>query len=270
MLNQSPLPKHYQLSQLLRQQILNGEFPPGSKIPGEYQLCQQYQISRGTVRKAINTLIQEGLLRAEQGHGTYVVEQPWRSRYFLTLSQFNEEMVRHHRQPKTKLLERKIIPASSKVAERLQISLSSPVIYIARLRMANDTPILYERRYLAQQLCPALMDEDVENQSIHTLLIQKYQIPLVKTIHVLEAHGLSDYEAEILQAPVGSAALYVDRLTYTINSTGECPAVWYLAVYKGDEYTFRVEHVKEPLSQGIYPIDQKFQKGGVAKTYPQN
>jgi len=81
---------------------------------------------------------------------------------------------------------------------------------------------------------------------------------------------LSDYEAEILQAPVGSAALYVDRLTYTINSTGECPAVWYLAVYKGDEYTFRVEHVKEPLSQGIYPIDQKFQKGGVAKTYPQN
>lgn len=270
MLNKNPLPKHYQLSQLLRQKILNGEFPPGAKIPGENQLCQQYQISRGTVRKAINTLIQEGLLHAEQGHGTFVVEKPWRSRYFLTLSQFNEEMIRHHLRPRTTLLERKIIPATPEISDRLQIPLASPVIYIARLRMANETPILYERRYLAQHLCPALMEEDLENQSIHTLLIQKYQIPMVKTIHILEAHGLTEKEAELLHVDPGSPALYVDRLTYTLSSSGEIPAVWYRAVYKGDEYTFRVEHVTEPLFHSVLPAEKTFPKGGVTNNFQQN
>ncbi|MGB9669507.1 MAG: GntR family transcriptional regulator, partial [Anaerolineales bacterium] len=146
MLNNGPIPKHYQLSQLIRQQILEGTLAPGSKIPGENQLCQQYQLSRGTVRKAISTLVNEGLLRTEQGHGTYVVEQPWRSRYFLALNQFNEEMIRHQRQPKTILLERKLIAATKEISEHLQIPLKSAVIYIARLRLANETPILYEKR----------------------------------------------------------------------------------------------------------------------------
>ncbi len=248
----SPLPKHYQLSQLLRQQILSGELPPGIKILGENQLCQKYQLSRGTVRKALSTLINEGLIQAKQGYGTYVVDQPWTSRYFFTLNQFNEEMVRHHLQPKTILLERKLIQANLQISEKLQIAHSKPVIYIARLRIANATPVLYEQRYLAQQLCPALMDEDLENQSIHTLLVQKYQIPLVKTIHILEARGLSEKEAELLHAEPGSAAFYVDRLTYTLDSAGEHPAVWYLAVYKGDEYTFRVEHTSEPFPAGMH------------------
>lgn len=262
MLNQSPIPKHYQLSQLLRQLILKGDLPPGSKIPGENQLCQQYQLSRGTVRKAISTLINEGLLQAEQGHGTYVVQQPWRSRYFLSLSQFNEEMIRHQHQPKTILLEREIIPATPAISERLQIPIHNPVIYIARLRLADETPVLYERRYLAQALCPALMEEDLENQSIHALLIHKYQIPLVKTVHVLEARGLSAEEADLLHAKVGSAAFHVDRLTYTLTGKGEEPAVWYQALYRGDEYTFRVEHVDESHYFAASNLEFELSKGG--------
>jgi len=245
MLRPGPLPKHYQLSQILRQHIFEGKYPPGSKIPGEWQLSQEYGLSRGTVRRAINTLLHEGLLRTEQGQGTYVVEEPWRSRPFLCLSNFNEEISRQHQQPKTRLLECTILPASASIAHRLKVNKSEPLIYIARLRYVNDQPIVYERRYLAQKLCPGLIDEDLENQSIHQLLIQKYRLPMIRTIHTIEAHVLNDEEAILLEAHSGQTAFYIERLTYTILEGNEFPAVWYLAIYLGEEYTFRIQKMAE-------------------------
>lgn len=241
MLRPGPLPKHYQLSQILRQRILQGEYSPGSKIPGEWNLSQEYGVSRGTVRRAINTLLNEGLLRTEQGQGTFVVEEPWRTRPFLSLSNFNEEISRQHQQPKTTLLECAILPANASIAHRLKVNKNEPLIYIARLRYANDQPIVYERRYLAQKLCPGLMEEDLEHQSIHQLLIQKYRLPLIRTIHTIEAHVLNDDEASLLQTQPGETAFYIERLTYTLIEGNEYPAVWYLAIRLGEEYTFCIQ-----------------------------
>ncbi len=251
MLRPGPLPKHYQLSQILRQRILKGEYPPGSKIPGEWQLCQEYGLSRGTVRRAINTLLHEGLLRTEQGQGTYVVEEPWRSRPFLRLSNFNEEIARQHQQPKTTLLERRLLAANSALAHRLKVNKGEPIIYIARLRSINDQPIVYERRYLHQKLCPGLMEEDLVHQSIHQLLIHKYHLPLIRAIHTIEAHWLNEEEAALLKAHPGQSAFYIERLTYTLLEGHEYPAVWYLAIHLGKEYTFRIQQLAEEETQEI-------------------
>ena len=90
-LNAGPLPKHYQLTELLRQQILSGELKAGDRFPTEDSLCQRYRLSRGTVRRAINTLAQEGFLRREQGRGTFVIRsQPQPT--FFTLTSFDEDM----------------------------------------------------------------------------------------------------------------------------------------------------------------------------------
>jgi GntR family transcriptional regulator len=244
-LKSSPLPKHYQLTEILRRQIISGELPSNSQFPTEESLCKQYQVSRGTVRRAIDTLAHEGLLRREQGRGTFV--NPPRSRStFFTLTGFDEDMQQQHRRPSTRLLTAEIIPATPEVAGRLALPRREPVIYISRLRLADDQPVVYETRHLAQTLCPNLVDDDLENESIHWLLIHKYGLPMIRTVHTMEAHILTSEEAELLEVEPGAAAFFVDRLTYTVHDTEERPAVWYQALYRGDEYHFKAEFQATP------------------------
>lgn len=242
MLHLGPIPKYYQLGQILRQRILKGEYAAGTKIPSEWQLCEEFNVSRGTVRKAIDTLLHEGLLRTEQGQGTYVVEDLWRSRSFLLLSNFNEDVIRENQTPRTTVIEKQILGAPSRIAHRLSLVKGEEIFYIARLRWADNQPVVYEQRYLAKRLCPSLLDEDLENQSIHELLVMKYQLPLIRALHSIEAHVLSKHEAELLQTQAGKAAFYIERLTYTIIEGNETPAVLYRAIQLRDEYAFRIQY----------------------------
>lgn len=261
MLRPGPLPKHYQLSQILRQRILRGDFSPGEKIPSEWQLSQTFNVSRGTVRKAIDTLLHEGLLRTEQGQGTYVVEDPWHNRPFLFLSNFNEDMTRQNQTPRTTLIEKRIFSAPSSVLHRLSLAKGEEIIYISRLRWVNDFPKVYEQRYLAKRLCPNLIEEDLENQSIHELLVKKYRLPLVRAMLSIEAHVLNEEEATLLQTEAGKAAFYLERLTYTILEGKETPAVWYLAIHLGNEYAFRIQQVHNP-QDGDYSLAVISSNGG--------
>ncbi len=240
-LKSGPIPKHHQLTEILRRRIISGELKPNDQFPTEESLCQEYQVSRGTVRQAISTLVHEGLIRREQGRGTFVVPPRSRSTFF-TLTSFDADMRQQHRQPSTNLLTVELLPATPEAAERLALTSGEPIIHIARLRLANNEPVAYECRHLAQSLCPQLVNDDLEHESINWLLIQKYHLPLIRATHTMEARILSPTEAELLQAEPGTAAFYVDRLTYTVHDDrGERPAVWYQALYRGDEYHFKAE-----------------------------
>lgn len=238
-LKTGPLSKYYQLTQILRKRIQSGELKPGDQIPVEDALCREYGVSRGTVRQAISRLVQQGLVSRHQGRGTFV-NAPRLGPAFFTLTSFDEEMREQHRRPSTQLLALEVTPAISTIAERLELTVGEPVIHIVRLRLADDQPVVHETRYLAQALCPDLVNDDLEAESVHSLLIHKYSIPLVRTIHTVEARTLSPEETRLLQVEPGTAAFFVDRLTYTTSDKGDCPAVLYQAIYRGDDYQFKV------------------------------
>lgn len=231
------VPRYYRLKQILEGRMVSGEFAPGDRFPTDEELTQAYDLSRGTVRRAVDMLVEEGRLRREQGRGTFVTT-PQLSPVFFRLGDFSEEMRHRGRQPGTRLLQRRIFPASDEIADRLQLCSGEDVIEIARLRLADGRPMAYEIRYLAHNLCPGLLDEDLEAQSIHSLLIDKYNIPLTRAVHTIEARALSPQEAALLQVPPGSAGFAVDRLTYTLNNR---PVTWYRIIYRGDEYTVTAE-----------------------------
>ena len=197
-LKAGPLPKHYQLTKILRDEILSEKFEPNDRFPTEEMLCQQYGVSRGTVRRAVSTLTQEGLLRREQGRGTFV-NRAYPQSAFFALTGFAEDMRRQHRQPGTRPLSAGVIPAPLAVAERLAVSTGEPTLRIVRLRLADDRPVVHETRHLAQELCPQPITEDLENESIHWLLTQKYRLPLIRTTHTMEARILSSEEAGYLR-----------------------------------------------------------------------
>jgi GntR family transcriptional regulator len=236
-LQPGPVPRYHQLKEILEKRIQSGEFQPGDQFPTEEDLCQEYGLSRGTVRRAINILADEGRLRREQGRGTFVTQSSL-SPVFFRLADFAEDMQRRGLVPSTRVLRLRLMPASEEIAGRLQIPVGEEVIESTRLRLANGRPMAYEVRYLAHKLCPQLMVDDLERESVHSLLIDKYNIPLIRACHTIEARVLSEEEARLLEVEPGSAGFFVDRVTHT---THDRPVTWYRTLYRGDEYRFTAE-----------------------------
>jgi GntR family transcriptional regulator len=231
------IPRYYQLKEILESRIESGEFQIGTKFPTDEELCAEYQLSRGTVRRALDMLVENGKLRREQGRGTFV-NSPVLSPVYFRLANFEEEMKSRGWKPSTKLLNLRKFPATGEIAKHLQIHAGDDVIEISRLRLADGRPMAYETRYLSYKICPQLLEEDLENQPIHTLLIDKYNIPLLRAWYTIEARVLSPKEAELLQLEPGSASFAVERVTYTTNDR---PVTWYRTLYRGDAYHFTAE-----------------------------
>ena len=238
-----PVPRYYRLVEILKKRLQSGEFQPGDQFPTEERLCHEHSLSRGTVRRALMILVDEGWLRREQGRGTFVADS-LRPPVFFRLADFSEDMQERGLEPSTKVLKLHVIPASQEIADRLQIAKGAEVIESARLRLADGRPMAYETRYLAYQLCPQLLIEDLAHESIHSLLIDKYNIPLVRACHTVEARVLSGEEARLLDVEPGSAGFFVDRVTFTVRDQ---PVTWYRTLYRGDEYRFTAEFQRPML-----------------------
>ena len=235
-----PLPKYYQLAQILSEKIASGKLKPDEQLPTEEELCQTYQMSRGTVREAIRLLADEGLIWRGRGQGTFV-KTPAQSTALFSLTPFNEMMRRQNRVPRTEVLVKTAVIPPPSIAQKLELTPDAHTIHIVCLRLADNQPVLHETRYLAQSLCPTLLDEDLENNSIHALLVNKHQIPMVKMSHTVEAGQLSSEQADLLQVKPGTNAFFIERLTTTEKDGVRFPAVWYTGIYLENHYDIRAQ-----------------------------
>ncbi|MDX1414252.1 MAG: GntR family transcriptional regulator [Candidatus Promineifilaceae bacterium] len=230
-----PVPKYFQLAQILSEQISSGALQPGDQLPTEEELGASYDLSRGTVREAIRLLENDGLVRRERGRGTFVAAVT-RSSSLFSLMPFDEAMRRQNRSPSTRLLTAELLPATAELAQRLALEEGETVIHTVRLRLADEQPVVYEERYLAQELCPQLLAEDLVNSSIHQLIVFKYDVPLVKMTYTVEVGVLPAAEAKILQASPGDEAFFVERLTYSERDGARFPAVWFKGIYRESDF----------------------------------
>src|SRR5919205_4653418 len=115
-----PLPRYYQLKEIIREGIRSGAWPPGSLIPSERELCERYGISRMTARQSITELVNEGLLYREQGRGTFV-GRPKIAQKLLRLTGFTEDMKAREQRPGARVLAAEMWPADAATAERLRV-----------------------------------------------------------------------------------------------------------------------------------------------------
>ncbi len=226
----SPLPKYQQLSDILRQKIVSGTFIAGSRLPTEFSLCEEYQVSRGTVRKAYDILDKDGLIRREQGSGIFVAEPSPKPNQFNLIE---------NRNFKTETLTKELIKSNDMLSEKLSVPIDTSVIHLIQLQHDNGQASIYEERYLAEHLCPDLMNDDLEKESIHTLLIEKYSLSLVKLSHTIVIRKIYPDTAQLLGVKNGEQGFFVDRLSYTKSDEGIIPAVWYQAIYRQDDFHFQ-------------------------------
>ena len=209
---------------------------PNSMIPSEIQLAKELGVSRMTVNKTLNELVREGYLFRQQGKGTYVAER--RLDYgFFRITSFHRDMKERGLIPGTNVLRNEVILAPREAKEALQLHNQEKVILVMRLRFADGKPLMLERRYLNLSLCRPILNEALDKESIHDLLVRKYNLPLTRVRQYLEAVALRADEARLLKVKVNSPALLLHRITFT----KEQPVTLVRYLYRGDRYRFHAE-----------------------------
>jgi GntR family transcriptional regulator len=232
-----PLPKYFQLKELIRERIAAGEWQPGEMIPSERELSEQYGISRMTARQALQELAMEGLLRREQGKGTFVAE-PKIEHGLTRLTGFTEDMEVRGLKPGAKVLRLERVEPPLLALQALQITPDKPVILLERLRLAGEEPIAVETCYLHFNGVEQLLSENFENNSLYRILSEKYRITPARAVQKIGADLCTPREQVLLQLLEGSPVLRNKRITY---DAWDHPFEYTESAYRADRYVFQAE-----------------------------
>lgn len=231
------IPKYYQLASILRRKIEAGEWPPRTPIPSERLLEVQYNVSRTTIRQAIDYLERQGYIYREQGRGTFVSPQKLQ-KGIQELTSFSEDMLRRGMQPGQVIrrIERLIPP--SNVQQRLELAPGADVLCLERLRLGDDIPIGLQTSYLAlapnQEITRAELEEA---GSLYRILQEKYNILPSEADETLEVTLATPEEAALLQIPPDAPLLLNERLMYNQNRQ---PVEFVKILYRGDRYRYLI------------------------------
>lgn len=248
----SPVPYYYQLEEFLKEQIENGAWKPGQKIPSEAELCETFDVSRTVVRQALNELVHEGVLYRRRGKGTFVAEPKIRESLVQHLTGFYEDMVALGLNPSTKVLAQKVVSAPPKIADALGLEEGEPVVMIDRLRFVDGEPIVLVITYVPEKLCPELINEDLSTQSLYAILEQKYGLELVYGHRTLEAVAASEEEAKLLEIEEGDPIVLLRSISYLKDGR---PVEYFKAKHRGDRSRFEVELVRPGKAEELSPED---------------
>jgi GntR family transcriptional regulator len=232
------IPKYFQLANILRGKIQNGEYAPQDAIPSERQLEMQYNLSRPTIRQAVDLLERQGYLYRVHGKGTFV-SPPKLQKGMLELTSFSEDMRNRGLEPGQRILEFGYVTPSSKIAQKLELNDSdAKILRIRRLRLGNKEPIGLQDSYLALEPDQTIARTEIEKQgSIYTILQDKFGIFPTAADETLEVTLATPEEAELLQIPVGSPLLLNERILWSQDRK----AVEFVSIlYRGDRYKYFV------------------------------
>jgi GntR family transcriptional regulator len=232
--NEGPLPRYYQLKEILREQIRDGLWGPGTPIPSERELCAQYGLSRMTARQAVVDLVRDGLLYRVQGKGTFVA-RPRMTQQLRVLTGFSQDMTGRGRRPGAQVLDQRMIPAETEVAHRLRVPVGRAIFYLRRLRLADGEPLALETAHLNFLGCDALLTADLASASLYLLLRERFGLILAEADQEIEAGLATPADARLLQISPGSAVLRMRRVTF---ASGGQVIEYAESVYRGDKYTF--------------------------------
>jgi GntR family transcriptional regulator len=233
-----PIPLHYQLREILKGEINSGRWRVGAQLPSERELCEKFDLSRTTVREAIDALVNDGLLRRERGRGTFVAEPKILEGLLQTPTGFTDSMHQQGYNVVTKVLSMEIGAPPPSVIRELRLDPDEKVTIIERLRFVLDEPILLVTSYVPVKLAPDLINEDLSTNSLYQLLIKKYNLTPYRAKRYMESVAAIDLEARHLQIRTGAPLMLIESTAYLQDGT---PLEYFKARHRGDRTRFLVE-----------------------------
>ena len=209
------LPLYKQIKSLLVQRLQQGEWKPGEPIPSELELAARFQVSQGTIRKAVDELAAENLLVRRQGKGTYVAtHQEPRAQYrFLCLVPDEGEPVPTH----SAFLACRRTKAPADVAQQLALRGGEAVIYVRRLLTVGEAPLVLDDIWLPASLFRGLTPERLAEYRgpLYGLFEAEFGTRMISADERIRAVAAADDVAALLAVTPGAPLLLVDRVSYT-------------------------------------------------------
>ena len=236
-------PKYYILKKVLEEKIENEEFPADEPIPSERELMEMYQVSRITVRKAVDELVNEGYLHKIQGKGTYVKTDE-RSSNLFAITSCTEDVVRMGMKPTKKVMVAELVYANAKRAKALEITQEERVFMLGRILFADQEPLNYTVTFLPEKLFPGIDRHSFDRESLYQVLQEEYGVRLTKARRTMEAILARDEVAEYLDIEEGSPIILFRCVTYGIVNGKEIPVENFKCYYRTDKFKFYIDQVR--------------------------
>jgi DNA-binding GntR family transcriptional regulator len=225
-------PAYAQLVRILLGQIAAGVYRPGDRLPSEARLCERYGVSPMTVRRVINILADQGVVIAEQGRGTFVKPLELGTATFdlNTLQRLFREG-----QPTVKLLEAHITSANERTASKLAIEVEERTVFIRRLILQSENPILLHREHVIYDPTRPLIEAEMEVTALRGLFNGGGGSDLKWGDLTVEATVLTEEEAALLRSEAGAPAFRLEHIFYDFDDQ---PVSWGWFICSGDRLCF--------------------------------
>ncbi|WP_319468918.1 GntR family transcriptional regulator [uncultured Trichococcus sp.] len=212
------------------------------KMLSEREICLKYDVSRTTVRAALNELEEMGYIFKRHGKGTFV-SGLWKEMQNLSEAySFTEQMKQLGKTPHSQVISLEYIVANQDLAKNVGIQEGEHVYKMKRLRSADGMPMMYETTFIPAYLFPDLTISKLESMPLYELYPQVYNQDIKYADEEFYASVLQAKESEQLGLPAGSACLRIRRTTYS----QENKIVEYtLSVARGDQFVYKIRHSKK-------------------------
>lgn len=233
---QDGIPLHKQISDWLREQIRNSSLKVNEKLPSENELSDTFDVSRVTVRRALQTLENEQLIYRCQGLGSFVSDHRTHQS-FAQLKDFNEELAGSGLQASSKMISLGQEKVSEEIASYLNVNEGGIVVKLERIRLGNGQPIAYDITWLPVFYGQLIEGFDLEETTIFKVLENEFEIPVEKGCYRLEATLADATLASHLEVEEHTPLLLINRISYTI---GDKPIYFQKRFYRNDKIVFEV------------------------------
>ncbi|EKN65259.1 transcriptional regulator [Neobacillus bataviensis LMG 21833] len=234
----SVIPLYHQLMERLKASIEKGKWAPGDKILSENQLMDQFGVSRNTAKKAIEELVQEGILYRIQGKGTFVAK-PKLQQSLNSFYSFSRVLKEKGLNPKDIILKIEEMKPTEMIREALQLGEEEQVIEMKRLRCANNEPYILESSFIPKHVVsdPEQL-KHVGEISLYDLFSQQFNIVVSRAKEAFEPVLIRAEESELLQTEEGKPALLLERTAYDVSGM---PVEFCISIVRGDRCRFYTE-----------------------------
>ncbi|MGD1818856.1 MAG: GntR family transcriptional regulator [Pleomorphochaeta sp.] len=235
---ESAEPLYIQLFEKLQKEILNNSLTTGKKLPTEQTLSKQFNVSRVTVRKALEELEQNGLIIKVQGKGTFINSPKITKRLNNKAIGFSEMIRNQGMEPKAKTIRSELIKPDNEDIKIFGLKKNEKIYNLDRLRMANSIPVSYEISRFSPKYS-FLKDENLNGKvSLFSLLQEKYKVSLINSSKSLDIVFCTDPEiVEALNITIGYPLLYIHGIVYDEQNI---PVYRSFIYFRGDKFSFTI------------------------------
>ena len=233
------VPYYYQIADLLRRRIEQGELPPGSKIPKELDLAKMFGVSRVPVRQALSLLVSDGLLHRYRGHGTFVSED-LKPPKMLNLTGIAEEYLSHGMEGELRLLSVRNSSPSPQLADFLGLTPSDEITHIHRTRMVEGVPFCYVNNYVSAEIGNKIPRPDYAKRSLLKIFERRLRIKIGEINQTIEARTADKEIASLLSIGLMAPVMYVETFVHSGDGT---PLEFSQIFYRGDRFKYSVNQL---------------------------